>query len=158
MDRAAHGGFARREAGILQHLQESIMTKLSLALGIVAAALTASVALAQGGGYGPGPGAGCGGGAGMAGANCPMGGGGYGPGYGQGKGYGPGGGAQLLTPEERAQHREKMHSFTTVEQCNAYFAEHQKLIAERAKEKGLAAPTGPRGNPCERMKARGMFG
>jgi hypothetical protein len=135
------------------------MKKLSLALGIAAASVVASLALAQpGGGYGPGPGPGCGGGPDVAGANCPAGGGGNGPGYGRGGGRGQGPGASLFTQEERAAHQEKMHSLKTVEECNAYVAEHQKLMAERAKEKGVAAPAGPRGNPCERMKARGMFG
>lgn len=135
------------------------MKKLSLVLGIVAASVAASLALAQPGGYGPGPGCGA-----MAGANCAAGVGGQGPGYGRGGGMGPGGGRgpgsgmSLLTPDEQAQHREMMHSFKTVEECNAYLAEHQKLMAERAKEKGVAAPAGPRGNACERMKARGMIG
>ena len=107
-----------------------------------------------------------------AGANCPNAGGpggygpGYGPGYGRGGGSGPGAGygrgggpgMALLTPEERAQHREAMHSLTTVEQCNAYIAGHRQMLEERAKEKGVAPPPGPRGNVCERMKARGMFG
>jgi hypothetical protein len=73
-------------------------------------------------------------------------------------GPGPGSGTPLLTEEERAQHREKMHSFKTVEECNAYLTEHRQMMAERAKEKGVSAPAGPRGNPCERMKARGMLG
>ncbi len=77
---------------------------------------------------------------------------------GPGAGHGPYGDSPLLTPEEQAQHREMMHSFKTVEECNAYLTEHQKLMAERAKEKGVAAPAGPRGNACERMKARGMIG
>jgi hypothetical protein len=95
-------------------------------------------------GYGPGQGPGYGRG--------------NGPGYGRGMGQGPGGGTPLLTQEERTQFREKMHSFKTVDECNAYLAEHRKLITERAKEKGLPEPTTPRGNPCERMKARGMLG
>jgi hypothetical protein len=79
-------------------------------------------------------------------------------GYGRGMGPGSGGGTPLLTEEERAQHREKMHSFKTVEECNAYLAEHRSLLTERAKEKGVSAPAGPHGNPCERMKARGIIG
>jgi hypothetical protein len=150
---------------------ESIMKKLALAIGMVSIAVAASVTMADPGGYGMGMGPGCGA---AAGANCPYGGGpgGYGPGYGRGGGYGPGagqgpgggygrGGGQgmaLLTPEERAQHREAMHSLTSVEQCNAYMAEHRQLLLERAKEKGVAPPPGPRGDMCERMKARGMFG
>mgnify|MGYP003489828476 CR=1 FL=1 len=49
-----------------------------------------------------------------------------------------------------------MHSLKTADECNAYIAEHRKLIAERAKEKGLAPPP-QRGNACERMKARGLL-
>lgn len=136
------------------------MNKHSLAFGIALAGFTASLALAQGGGYGPGPGAGCGGAAGVPGASCPAGGGGggYGPGYGRGMGPGSGGGTPLLTEEERAQHREKMHSFKTVEECNAYLTEHRQLMAERAKETGVTAPVGQRGNPCARMRARGIIG
>ena len=115
------------------------------------------------GGYGPGMGPGCGTGAGPgAGAACPGGyGPGAGPGYGLGGGRGMRGGGQgmaLLTPEERTAHRDMMHSFKTVDECTAYMTEHQKLLQDRAKEKGVAAPPGPRGNPCERMKARGMIG
>ena len=36
--------------------------------------------------------------------------------------------------------------------------QHRQLVEERAKEKGVAAPLGPRGNACERMKMRGMTG
>jgi hypothetical protein len=68
----------------------------------------------MGRGYGMGPGAG------------------MGPGYGmRGHGYGP----SLLTPEEREAHMNAMHSLKTLDECNAYMAEHQKLVAERAKEK-----------------------
>jgi hypothetical protein len=71
---------------------------------------------------------------------------------------GGGQGMALLTPEERTQHRESMSSLKTVEACTAYMAQHQQMLQDRAKEKGVAAPPGPRGNACERMKARGMFG
>jgi hypothetical protein len=136
---------------------ESIMKKLALAIGMVSIAVAASATMADPGGYGMGMGPGCGA---AAGANCPYGGGpgGYGPGYGPGYGRGGGQGMALLTPEERAQHHEAMHSLTSVEQCNAYMAEHRQLLLERAKEKGVAPPPGPRGDVCERMKARGMFG
>ena len=135
------------------------MKKLTIASGLVSVALAGSAAMADPGGFGMGPECGV-----AAGAPCPGAGGpggyGRGDGYGPGGGYGRGGGSgfALLTPEERAQHRETMHSLTTVEQCSAYMAQHQQLLQERAKEKGVTAPVGPRGNPCERMKARGMFG
>ena len=138
------------------------MSRLTISLVTVAAVIAASVALADaagpgyGPGYGPGAGAGCAD-AGTPGAGCGYGpGGGPGTGRGMGHGGGQGYGAQLLTPEERAAHMETMHSFTTVEQCNAYLAEHRQLIAERAQAAGLAVPP-QRGNPCERMKARGFL-
>ena len=137
------------------------MKKLSLAIGTLALAVAATLAMADPGGYGMGMGPGCAAGAGPgpgAGAGCP---GGYGPGYGRGGGYGMRGGGQgmaLLTPEERTAHRDAMHSFKTVEECTAYMTQHQQLLQERAKAQGVTAPPGPRGNACERMKARGMIG
>jgi hypothetical protein len=55
-------------------------------------------------------------------------------------------------------YRDAMQAAKTVEECNAVITERQTLVQERAKENGVAAPIGPRGNPCERMKARGLFG
>ena len=84
-----------------------------------------------------------------------------GRGPGNGGGYGMRGGGQglaLLTPEERALHRENMHSLKSVDECEAYLAQHRQMLQERAKASGVAIPAGPRGNACERMKARGMFG
>jgi hypothetical protein len=89
-----------------------------------------------------------------------------GPGSGPG-GKGPGGGWQfgpnntrgwsLMTAEERDQHRQKMLGATTLAECQAVLAEHRKLIAERAKERGVAVPPGPRTDMCERMRARGRI-
>jgi Spy/CpxP family protein refolding chaperone len=125
--------------------KELIMTKkLSLAVGLVAA-MAASLAMAQaGGGYGAGAGMGRGCGAQCVGG-CP----GAGPGGGQGK--------VLLTPDERAQFHDAMHAVKTVDECNALVAQHRQLLQDRAKEAGVAPPTGPRGDPCERMKARGFI-
>ena len=147
------------------------MKKFSLTLGTLALAVAATLAMADPGGYGMGMGmgGGCGAGAGSgtspgAAAGCPGGhgpGAGAGPGYGRGGGYGMRGGGQgmaLLTPEEQTAHRDAMHSFKTVEECAAYMTQHQQLLQERAKAQGVAAPPGPRGNACERMKARGMIG
>jgi len=139
---------------------ESIMKKLGMAVSVVALALAASVSMAgPGGGYGAGAGCGMGQGAGpgAGGANCPAGGGGgHGPGYGRGGGGG-GVGMSLLTQEERSKFREAMHGVKTVAECTAVVEQRQALVAERAKEKGIAGPAGPRGNPCERMKARGFI-
>jgi hypothetical protein len=76
-----------------------------------------------------------------------------GPSHGMG---GHGRGNSLLTPEERAARMSAMHNLKTVAECDAYVTEHQKLIAERAKEKGIAPPA-QHGNMCERMKARGLI-
>jgi hypothetical protein len=45
----------------------------------------------------------------------------------------------------------------TLDECNALVAQHRQLREQRAKEKGVAAPAGPWGNVCERMKARGFI-
>lgn len=143
------------------------MNKLTLTIGALALSAAATLTMADPGGfgYGMGMGGGCGVGAGPgpgAAAGCPGGyGPGAGPGYGRGGGYGMRGGGQgmaLLTPEERTAHRDAMHSFKTVEECTAYMTQHQQLLQERAKAQGVAVPPGPRGNACERMKARGMIG
>lgn len=132
------------------------MRKLGVAISVVALAVAASVSMAD---PGHGQGAGCGMGMGMdsGGANCAAAGGGYGPGYGGGGGRG-GMGMSLLTPEEQLKFRDAMHEMKTVAECTAVVAQRQALIAERAKEKGIAAPIGPRGDMCERMKARGFIG
>jgi hypothetical protein len=131
------------------------MKRTTLTLSILATAFAASMAFAGPGGAGPGYGGGPGC---MNGAPSETG-CGYGPGAGMGPGYGMGGGGQgmsLLTPEERTAHMTAMHSLKTVEECNAYVAEHQNLVAERARQQGITLPV-PRGNMCERMKARGFI-
>ena len=139
------------------------MRRTALTLTTLAAALAATLAFAApGGGYGPGPGAG-------QGADCPQqqpcgmgygpgGGGGPGQGYGMGRG-GRGAGAygSLMTEEERAEHRQKMHSFTTVGECKAYFDEHRAQMAARAMDRGIEPGPGPRVNPCDRMERRGLL-
>jgi len=139
------------------------MRRTSLTLTTLAAALAATLAFAApGGGYGPGPGA-------VQGADCqqqqpcgmgygPGGGGGPGQGYGMGRG-GRGAGAygSLMTEEERAEHRQKMHSFATVGECKAYFDEHRAQMSARAKDRGIEPGPGPRVNPCDRMERRGLL-
>jgi hypothetical protein len=66
-------------------------------------------------------------------------------------------GWKLMTPEERTQHRQKMLSLKTYDECKAYVEEHHNQMVGRAKEKGLAMPETPRGHPCDRMKARGQI-
>ena len=65
-------------------------------------------------------------------------------------------GWSMMTPEERTEHRNKMRSFKTYDECKAYQEEHHKLMEARAKEKGASLPA-PRTNACDRMKARGFL-
>ena len=139
------------------------MRRTALTLTTLAAALAATLAFAApGGGYGPGPGAG-------QGVDCtqqqpcgmgygPGGGGGPGQGYGMGRG-GRGAGAygSLMTEQERAEHRQTMHSFTTVGECKAYFDEHRAQMAARARDRGIEPGPGPRVDPCDRMERRGLL-
>jgi hypothetical protein len=129
------------------------MTRTTLTLTAVAAALAATLAFAAPGGYGPGPGYGQGCAQGQACGAGP----GYGPGAGYGPGHGRGGAGSMMTDEERAAHREKMHSFTSVGECKAYFEQHRAEMAARAKAQGVEPGPGPRGDPCERMARRGLL-
>jgi hypothetical protein len=134
------------------------MQRISLTLTVIAAALAATAAFAApGGGYGPGPGSGPGAGCAPD-QQCGK---GYGPGNGNGAGNGRGGGGgmhgTLMTEEERDAHRQKMHSFTTVGECNAYFDEHRALLIARAREQGIEPGPGPRMSPCDRMEKRGFL-
>lgn len=93
---------------------------------------------------------------------------GMGPGMmGQGQGMGPGmhgyrfdddntAGWAMMTEQERAEHREKMMSVRSYEECMAYAAEHHKTMQERAAAQGQTMPA-PRFNACERMREMGMF-
>jgi hypothetical protein len=65
-------------------------------------------------------------------------------------------GWQLMTPAERTEHQNKLRSFKDFDSCKAYADSHHNLMAERAKEKGIALRAVKR-NPCEMMKQRGAF-
>ncbi|MCK5092941.1 MAG: hypothetical protein KAR30_10485 [Gammaproteobacteria bacterium] len=56
-------------------------------------------------------------------------------------------GWQLMTEQERIEHRNKMRSMKTEEEREAYRSEHHMLMQERAKERGVTLPdrTQPRG-------------
>jgi hypothetical protein len=129
------------------------MTSISRLLQAGAAvALTAAlgVACAQPGG----PGRGLGGGPGY-GYGC-----GQGPGYGGGRGYGCGPndtpGWALMTEQERIEHRDRMHSLKTVDECKAYMTDFSSKMQERAKERGTTM-RGPNEFACERMRERGFL-
>lgn len=52
-------------------------------------------------------------------------------------------GSQLMTPDERIEHRNKMHSLKTPEEREAYRQEHHSLMQARAKERGVTLPEAP---------------
>ena len=52
-------------------------------------------------------------------------------------------GWQLMTPEEREEHRAKMRSLKTREAREAYRIEHHERMQERARQKGVTLPDMP---------------
>lgn len=52
-------------------------------------------------------------------------------------------GSELMTPQERAEYRSKMHSLRTPEEREALRLEHHRLMQERARERGLTLPDVP---------------
>jgi len=103
-----------------------------------AAALAASAALAQGPGYGPGKGPGKGPGWSFNGDNT--------------RGW------SMMSREERAEHRNRMLSMKSYEECVAYLEGHHKAMEARAQERGRPGPAAPAQTMCERMKQAGRFG
>ena len=109
--------------------------------------VVATGAMAQsGGGKGPGPGTGMG--PALA-ASA--------PGKGQHHGAGRWGsdftpGWSLMTPEERKEHRERMRSMQSHDDCKKYQEQHHEQMAARAKERGGKALAAPRRDGCEGMK------
>jgi hypothetical protein len=84
---------------------------------------------------------------------------GSGTGMGMGQGMGMGANAQdgtpgwsMMTPEEREAHQARMKSATSREQCEHYMQEHQQRMADRARQRGLPAPTAPHADHCPAMK------
>lgn len=57
-------------------------------------------------------------------------------------------GSQLMTREERAEHRAKMRGFKTKEEREAYRVEHHKKMQERAKKQGKTLPDMPSAQGC----------
>ena len=90
-----------------------------------------------------------------------------GPGGDGGPGKGPGKGWRfnqentrgwsMMSREERNEHRNRMLSVKTYDECVAYQQEHRKLMEARAKERGREIGTAPRRDMCERMKQAGRF-
>lgn len=63
-------------------------------------------------------------------------------------------GWQFMTPAERLEHQARVRSFKTLDECRAYQQEHHRLMEQRAKEQGLAMPSGGR-DICEHLKPAG---
>lgn len=64
-------------------------------------------------------------------------------------------GWSMMTPEERRAHHDRMMGFQSPDECRAYMDEHRKLMAERAKERGVKLRD-PRYDMCGNMQRRGM--
>ncbi|HEU4344278.1 MAG TPA: hypothetical protein VFU31_22190 [Candidatus Binatia bacterium] len=60
-------------------------------------------------------------------------------------------GWQFMTPEERIEHQAKVRGFRTYEECRAYQMEHHQLMEARAKQRGMALPSGGR-DFCAHLK------
>ncbi len=120
---------------------------------ITASLLAATLMLANGFSLAqPGPMAGrCGPGTAASGpaANCPQG-RGMGPGARWGANDTPGWG--MMSRAERDEHRDKLRSFKSYEECKAYVDKHHDLMVARAKEKGRTAPAQPRRDACAGLK------
>jgi hypothetical protein len=119
-------------------------------------AVSTGAAMAQPG-SGRGPGAGTG----------PMGAGpaASAPGMGMGMGMGPGGGRgvarygsdytpgwALMSQQERNDHRDRMRSMKSYEECRSYQDQHHEQMAARAKERGGKALAQPRRDACGSLK------
>lgn len=52
-------------------------------------------------------------------------------------------GSQLMTPEERAQHRDAMRTAKTPEEREKIRKEHHEKMKQRAKERGVTLPDEP---------------
>jgi hypothetical protein len=107
-----------------------------------------SVAMAQPGGGGKGPGTGPGPAASAPGM-------GMGPGGGRGAAkwgsdYTPG--WTVMTQQERNEHRDRMRSMKTYEECKSYQDQHHEQMAAKAKERGGKALAQPRRDACSGLK------
>ena len=60
-------------------------------------------------------------------------------------------GWQFMTPEERIEHQSRVRGFNTLEECRAYQLGHHKLMEDRARERGVAMPSGGR-DICGHLK------
>lgn len=57
-------------------------------------------------------------------------------------------GWMMMTPEERDEHRRRMQSARTPEECRQLLDEHRKLMESRAKDRGMGNMRAPRRDAC----------
>jgi hypothetical protein len=96
---------------------------------------TAPPASAAGGAHGMGPG---------------MGSAGMGPGMHADANNTPG--WSMMTPEERAQHQQRMANMHSPDECNAYMDKHHQEMMARAQQRGASVPGQPPHSMCSGMK------
>lgn len=58
----------------------------------------------------------------------------------------------LMTPQERDEHRERMRSMKTYDECISYQQQHHELMAARARERGGKPLAPPRHDACSGLK------
>jgi hypothetical protein len=61
-------------------------------------------------------------------------------------------GWSMMSKTERSEHRDKMRSMKTYDECKAYADEHHAKMMERAKEKGRTPPMTPGRDACAWLK------
>lgn len=61
-------------------------------------------------------------------------------------------GGSMMTDAERQEHHRKMTSFRSAKECRAYVEEHHRLMAERARQRGMTPPAHPAHDPCVGLK------
>jgi hypothetical protein len=67
-----------------------------------------------------------------------------------GQDYTPGWG--MMSSAERDEHRQRMASLQSYEECKAYMDKHHEQMVARAKEQGRTMPEQPRRDACEGFK------
>lgn len=58
----------------------------------------------------------------------------------------------LMSPQERDEHRERMRSMKTYDECTSYQQQHRELMAARAQERGGKPLAQPRHDACSALK------
>jgi ABC-type nickel/cobalt efflux system permease component RcnA len=61
-------------------------------------------------------------------------------------------GWSMMDRKERDEHRQKVRSMKSYDECKAYADEHHQKMMDRAKEKGRTMPATPRRDACAWLK------